>query len=125
MVTGLARGGSPPVVLLGTVRAAGFARDSGVLAVPAYPKFLAALTLFGCSDVSELLPLLVCELGLQSAGGALALDGAESLLAEFAGLGLGVAGVGRHWEDEDVVERTAYWPRLRLPTRRETARPDT
>ena len=59
--------------------------------------------------------LLVCQLGLQSAGGALALGGAGSLrdgllgpLAGFANAGFGVPNVRRHGEDENVVEGTAY-----------------
>ena len=117
MVTGLARDGSLPVVLLGIVRATGFAKDSEVLAVPAYPKFLAALSFLGGSHPLEFSLLLVCELGLGNADGTLALDGAGPIvggpLAGFAGTGFGVASVSRHGEDENVVERTAYWPRLR------------
>ena len=114
---GFARDGESLVVLLGAVRAAGFVRDSGVLAIPAEAVFLAALTFLGCSYAFEFSLLIVCEHWLRTAGGTGAGLLFGGLLDDFAGVGFGVASVGRHWEDEDVVERTAYWLRVRVYAR--------
>ena len=99
-------------VLFGAVRAAGFAGDGGVLAIPAEAEFFAPLAFLGHSYPPEFPLLLICQLGLQSARGALALGGTGSLLdgllAGFANTGFGVASVGRPGEDENVVKGTAY-----------------
>ena len=104
-------------VLLGAVWAAGFAGYGEVLAIPAEAEFLTALAFLGGSYPPEISLLLVCELGLPSARGTLALRGTGSFLdgpfADFASARLGVASVGWHGEDENVVERTAYCPRVR------------
>ena len=99
-------------VLFGAVWAAGLACDGEVLAVSAEAEFLASLAFLGGSYPPEFSLLLVCEFGLRSADGSLALGSAGpllgGLLAGFANAGFGVASVGRHGEDENVVKGTAY-----------------
>ena len=98
--------------------ATGLSFDGDIRAVAAEAELLAPLAFLCCSYPPEFSLLLVCELGLQSASGALALACAGSLLDGlldgFANAAFGVASVGRHGEDENVVERTAYCPRLRV-----------
>ena len=99
-------------VLLGAVWTAGFAGYGEVLAIPAEAEFFAPLAFLGGSYPPEFSLLLVCELGLQSTSGVLALACAgallDVLLAGFANAGFGVGSVGRSGEDENVVKGTAY-----------------
>ena len=108
-------------VLLGAVGATGLPGDGTVEAVPTKAQFLAPLAFFGGSYALGFPFLIVGELGLRSAGGALALVGAgpllDGLLAGFAKAGFGVASIGRLRDDENAVERTAYCHRVRAHAR--------
>ena len=98
------------VALRGSRRSqdSGLCRGRQGLAIPGEAKFFAPLAFLGGSYPPEFPLLLVCQLAL--GGNGFLLDG---LLAGFANAGFGVASVSRHGEDENVVEGTAYCPRVR------------
>ena len=104
-------------VCLVAVRAECLAFDGLIGAVPAKAEFVAPLECLGGAYAFEFLVLVWCELWLLGVGGFSAFEGGVRLflvrVGDFGLSGPGVAGVGRHGEYEDVLEGTAYWPRVR------------
>ena len=104
-------------VLIGAIGATGLAFDGLIGALLAEAEFLTPLALFGSAYAFEFLILVWGELWAFGLGGFLGLGSGIRLFVVGVGVfglsGSGVAGVGRHGEYEDVLEGTAYWPRVR------------
>ena len=102
------------VVLLGAVRTVGLVFDDLIGALLAKSEFLAPLAFLGSAYVFILFRGEPWTFGL---GGLVGLRGGVRTfvirVGHFGLFGVGVAGVGRHGEYEDVLEGTAYWPRVR------------
>ena len=104
-------------VCLVAVRAECLAFDGLIGAVPAKAEFVPPLEFLGGAYAFEFLILVWGEFWVLGVGGILGFKGGIRVsvvrVGDFGLSGPGVAGVGRHGEYEDVLEGTAYWPRVR------------
>ena len=106
-------------MFLSVVVATGLSYDGDVRAVTAEVEFLAPLAFLGGAYPPDFSFLLWSEAWPGGFRGGLALGGGWGFPARLGGFAFGarVAGVIRLGEDENVVEGTAYCPRVRAALR--------